>query len=339
MIKELISRLVNREDLTESEMEQAIEFIMEGKATPSQIASFITALRMKGETVDEICGAAKAMRKKALSLSVNKGDEVLLDTCGTGGDAHNTFNISTACAFVAAGGGIKVAKHGNRAVSSKCGSADVLEAMGVKIDLSPELVKRCIEEVGIGFLFAPIFHGAMKHALAPRREIGIRTIFNLLGPLTNPAGADVQVLGVFSPELTEKIASVLMKLGIKEAFVVSGIDGMDEISICGPSRISHLKNGNITTFEIAPEDLGLKSASLDEIKGGDTEENARIIKAIFSGERGPRRDAVVINSAAAFVVSGKASDLKEGINMAEEVIDAGLAMKKLNELIKFTQHL
>lgn len=338
MIKAFIPKLVRGEDLKEDEMEQAITSIMEGKATPAQIASFITALRMKGETIDEICGAARAMRKKALSLELEVNTPIL-DTCGTGGDAFNTFNISTACAFVVAAGGVKVAKHGNRAVSSKCGSADVLEALDIKIDLSPDLVKRCIKEVGIGFLFAPLFHGAMRHASIPRREIGIRTIFNLLGPLTNPAGADAQLLGVFSPELTNKIAHVLMRLGIKQAMVVSGIDGMDEISICAKTRVSYLRNKAIKTFYILPEDLGIKRSTSDELRGGDAKENAEIIKSIFSGKKGPKRDVVVINSAAAFVVSGKAKDLKEGVKMAQEILDSGLAMKKLDELKKFTQSL
>ncbi len=338
MIKELLAKIVRGEDLKEKEMEHAITFIMEGKATPSQIAAFITALRMKGETADEICGAARAMRKKALSFKINT-DDTILDTCGTGGDACNTFNISTACAFVAAAGGVKVAKHGNRAVSSKSGSADVLEALGIKIDLSAELVKRCIEEIGIGFLFAPIFHRAMKYASAPRKEIGIRTIFNLLGPLTNPVGADVQVLGVFSPELTERIAYVLMRLGIREAMVVSGLDKMDEISICAVSRISHLRNGDIKTFHVSPEDFGIMRCPPDEIEGGGPRDNARIIMDIFSGEKGAKRDAVLINSAAALVVSGKAKDLSEGIRLAQEIIDSGLAIKKLNELKEFTHSL
>ena len=338
MIKELIAKIVSGKDLSEGEMEQAITFIMDGNATHSQIAAFITALRMKGETVDEICGAARAMRRKALSFHVN-AEGPILDTCGTGGDVSNTFNISTACAFVAAAGGVRVAKHGNRAVSSRSGSADVLEALGVRIDIAPELVKRCIEEIGIGFLFAPLFHGAMKHAAPARHEIGIRTIFNLLGPLTNPVGADVQVLGIFSPDLTERIAQVLMKLGIKEAMVVSGLDGMDEISICAESRISHLKDGNIETFHIAPEKFGIKRCHSDQLKGGDPIESARIIMNIFSGEKGPKRDVVLINSAAAFVVSGKAKDFAEGIRLAQEVIDSGLAMKKLNELREFTQKL
>jgi len=336
MLKKFISKVVNREDLKEEEMELAFSFIMEGKATPSQIAAFITALRMKGETAEEICGAAKAMRKKALSVNVEKED--LLDTCGTGGDGYNTFNISTACAFVTAAAGVCVAKHGNRSVSSRCGSADLLEELGVRIDLSAELVKKCIEEVGIGFLFAPVYHPAIRFAASPRKELGIRTIFNLLGPLTNPAGAKIQLLGVYSPDLTEKIACVLLKLGVKRAMVVCGFDGMDEISICDRTRISYLYEEKIKTFEIGPEDFGIKRASPEEVKGGDSKENARIILEIFQGkEKGPKRDIVLLNSAAALFLSKKAKDIKEGIKIAEKIIDSGLAMKKLNELIDFTR--
>ena len=258
--------------------------------------------------------------------------------CGTGGDSLNTFNISTASSIVVAAAGAMVAKHGNRSVSSRSGSADVLEALGVKIDLEPELVRRCIEKVGIGFLFAPIFHDAMRHAASPRREIGIRTIFNILGPLTNPAPIDVQVIGVFSPDLTEKIANVLKRIGIKEAMVVSGLDGMDEVSICAPTVISHLKDGEIKTFEITPDQFGIKRASIEEIRGGDARDNAEIIRRIFEGdERGAKRDAVILNSSLGLVVSGKARDIREGIEMAKEVIDRGNAMKKLEELIRFTQ--
>ena len=337
MIRELISRLVNREDLTASEMEGAMTEIMTGQATPTQIGVFVTALRLKGETIDEITGAARAMRKQATVLCTDTIDRPLLDTCGTGGDSSNTFNVSTASAFVAAGGGIKVAKHGNRAVSSKCGSADVLEALGVRLDITTRHVERCIKETGIGFLFAPIFHEAMKYAAAPRQEIGIRTIFNLLGPLTNPAGADIQVLGVYDPSLTEKIAHVLHRLGIDAAFVVCGEGKFDEISICGPTRVSHLKNDQVTTFEICPQDYGLDTAQPQDIAGGDMQENALIIRNILNGERGAKRDIVVFNAAAAFVLAGIAEDLKEGIERAEYAIDSGAAIKKLRDLIKFTQ--
>ena len=268
MIKESIAKIVGKEDLTQSEMEATMEEIMTGSATPAQIGSFITALRMKGETVDEIVGAARVMRAKSVKVRLNHNqvnidrdeinidEETILDTCGTGGDGTNTFNVSTATAFVAAGAGVKVAKHGNRAVSSQCGSADVLESLGVNLDINHSDVERCIREIGIGFLYAPLFHGALKYAAAPRREIGLRTIFNLLGPLTNPAGATVQVLGVYDPDLTEKMAHVLGRLGTKEAFVVCGEGTFDEISICGPTRISHLKKKAVETYDITPEEYG-----------------------------------------------------------------------------------
>ncbi len=337
MIRDLISRLVDREDLTTLEMEGAMTEIMTGQATPTQIGVFITALRLKGETIDEITGAARAMRNRAVILCTDNIGRPLLDTCGTGGDSSNTFNVSTASAFVAAGGGIRVAKHGNRAVSSKCGSADVLEAMGVRLDITSHQVEECIKETGIGFLFAPIFHEAMKYAAAPRQEIGIRTIFNLLGPLTNPAGANIQVLGVYDPSLTEKIAHVLCRLGIDAAFVVCGERKFDEISICGPTKVSHLKNNQVTTFEICPQDYGLDTARPQDIAGGNIRENALIIKNILHGKRGAPRDIVVFNAAAAFVLAGIAKDLKEGIERAKYSIDSGAAIKKLQDLISFTQ--
>jgi len=349
MIKDYISKVVMGNALSEFEMEDVMELIMTGRATPAQIGSFITALRIKGETVDEITGAARVMRAKAVritpenkTLNVDRDDinidkETILDTCGTGGDSTNTFNVSTTTAFVAAGAGVIVAKHGNRAVSSKCGSADVLENLGVNLNISNSDVEKCMNEVGIGFLFAPLFHGAMKYAAGPRREIGLRTIFNLLGPLTNPAGATVQVLGVYSSDLTEKIASVLGRLGTREAFVVCGEGLFDEISICGPTRVSHLKENNVRTFEITPEDYGLKRVGPEEIKGGDAQENARIIRDILKGEKGPKRDMVLLNAASAFVVTGLDNDLKEGIKRAEDSIDSGRAMAKLDSLIEFTQ--
>jgi anthranilate phosphoribosyltransferase len=339
MIKEAIATVVKGDDLTEGEMMEAMEEIMEGRATPSQIASFITALRMKGEIVDEITGAAKVMRAKAKKVNLgNHGeDEIILDTCGTGGDSTNTFNVSTATAFVVAGGGAKVAKHGNRAVSSQCGSADVLEALGMKLDISQSDVMRCIREVGIGFLYAPLFHGAMKHAAGPRREIGLRTIFNLLGPLTNPAGATAQVLGVYDPDLTEKMAHVLKNLGTREAFVVCGEGTFDEISICGPTKASHLKNREVNTFTMTPEEYGFKRAAPEAIKGGDVRENAGIILEIMEGQRGPKRDIVLLNAAAAFVAGGLDGDLKAGIERAKESIDSGRAEEKLDSLIDFTR--
>lgn len=351
MIKDAIAKVVKRIDLTEQEMEQVMEEIMTGAATPAQIGSFITGLRIKGETVDEITGAARVMRAKAVRIllkdqplnidrdEINIEDETVLDTCGTGGDGTNTFNISTACAFVAAGAGVRVAKHGNRAVSSQCGSADVIEDLGIKLDITPADVERCIREVGIGFLFAPLFHGAMKHAAGPRGQIGIRTIFNLLGPLTNPAGATAQVLGVYAPALTDKLAHVLGRLGTKEAFVVCGEGTFDEISICGSTRISHLKNGEVETFHLTPEEVGLQRVSPEEISGGNALVNARIIRDVLSGQKGPKRDVVLLNTAAAFLAVGLDRNFKEGMRRAENSIDSGKALGKLENLADLTQQL
>lgn len=349
MIKEAIAKVVTGDDLKEQDMEVVMEEVMTGKATPAQIGSFITALRIKGETVDEITGAAKVMRSKAMKVrlnnhmvnidrdEINVEDETILDTCGTGGDGTNTFNVSTATAFVAAGAGVRVAKHGNRAVSSRCGSADVLENLGVRLDINHSSVESCIREVGIGFLYAPLFHGAMKYAAGPRREIGLRTIFNLLGPLTNPAGATAQVLGVYAPDLTEKIANVLGRLGTREAFVVCGEGTFDEISICGPTRVSHLKDGTVSTFTMTPEEYGFKRAAPEAIKGGNARENAHIILEILDGEKGPKRDMVLLNAAAAFVAAGLDADFKEGIERAKDSIDSGQAREKLDSLVSFTQ--
>lgn len=349
MIKEAIAKVVRGNDLTEVEMEKVMDEIMSGTATPAQIGSFVTALRMKGETVDEITGAARAMRTKAIKISlkdhpvnidrdeINVEEETILDTCGTGGDVTDTFNVSTACAFVAAGAGVSVAKHGNRAVSSLCGSADVIENLGVKLDITSSDVERCIKEVGIGFLYAPIFHGAMRYAAGPRQEIGVRTIFNLLGPLTNPAGASAQVLGVYDPTLTEKIAHVLKRLGSREAFVVCGEGTLDEISTCGPTRISHLKNGEVRTFDLTPEEVGLRRATPEAIKGGNAIENAQIIREILNGQQGPKRDIVLLNAAAAFMAVGLDSNFKEGIERAKISIDSGQAKEKLEQLVTFTQ--
>ncbi len=349
MIKEGIAKLVRGEDLAENEMVQAMDEIMSGEATPAQIGSFITALRIKGETVDEITGAARVMRAKATKIGlannlvnidrdeINIDEETILDTCGTGGDGTNTFNVSTATAFVAAGGGVRVAKHGNRAVSSLCGSADVIESLGVKLDIDHADVEKCIKEVGIGFLYAPLFHGAMKYAAGPRREIGLRTIFNLLGPLTNPAGATVQVLGVYDPNLTEIIANVLGRLGTKRAFVVCGEGTFDEISICGPTRISRLDGGQVSTYKVTPEEYGFERAEIDAIKGGDAKENSEIIRKLLDGEKGPKRDMVLLNAAAAFVAVGLDSDLKEGIPRAKESIDSGNAREKLKAMVSFTR--
>ncbi|MEJ2730142.1 MAG: anthranilate phosphoribosyltransferase [Deltaproteobacteria bacterium] len=349
MIKEFISKVVGGEDLTEAEMETAMTEIMIGTATPAQIGAFITALRLKGETVDEITGAARAMRAKATKIDVNNhlvnidrdeiniDDETILDIVGTGGDGTRTFNVSTTTAFVAAGGGIKVAKHGNRAVSSLCGSADVLENLGVNLDITSTDVEKCINEIGIGFLYAPIFHGAMKHAAGPRQEIGIRSIFNLLGPVTNPAGASVQVLGVYEPVLTDTIALVLKRLGTKEAFVVCGEGTFDEISICGPTKVSHLKSDDVSTFQMTPEEYDFKRANPADIVGGDARENAKIVRQILDGEKGPKRDMVLLNASAAFVASGLCDNFRDGIQIAEACIDSGKARNKLDQLIEFTQ--
>lgn len=342
MIKDLISKIVEGTDLSESEMIKAMDEIMSGKATPAQIGAFITALRLKGETVDEITGAARVMREKATKVRINPpetSDEIILDVVGTGGDGAKTFNVSTTTAFVAAGAGITVAKHGNRAVSSKCGAADVLENLGANLNITARDVESCINKTGIGFLFAPLFHGAMKYAAGPRKEIGIRSVFNLLGPLTNPAGATVLLLGVYDINLTEKIAMVLNKLGTREAYVVCGEGNLDEISICGPTRVSQVKDGSVNTFEITPEELGLQRADIKDLEGGDAAENASIIKNILDGEKGPKRDMVLINTSAALVVAGHARDFSEGIKLGEEIIDSGKAKAKLEELIQFTNNL
>jgi anthranilate phosphoribosyltransferase len=335
MIKDSIKKIVEKKNLTRDEAAQTMDTIMRGDATPSQIAAFITALRMKGETVEEITGCAQKMREHAANIHPRR--ENLVDTCGTGGDVSGTFNISTVSAFIAAGAGIAVAKHGNRSVSSRCGSADMLEALGVKIDLEPKQVEACINQVGMGFLFAPKFHQAMRFAMPSRREIGIRTVFNILGPLTNPAGASAQVLGVFHPDLTEMMAEVLGNLGVKHALVVHGMDGLDEISISEKTRVSHLKNGEVDTYTIQPGDLGIKKAKREDILGGSANENAEIAINILEGkERGPKRDIVLINAAAAIFAGGKARELKEGIKLAERSIDSGAARRKAEELVEFT---
>ncbi len=347
MIKQAIEKVVSRIDLTVDEMRDTFNEIMTGIATPAQIGAFVTALRMKGETVEEITAAARVMREKSLHISAEgargdiAGDRLsrrrdVIDTCGTGGGGANTFNVSTTVAFVTAGCGLKVAKHGNRAASSECGSADVLEALGVKIDVSPELMQRCLLEVGIGFLYAPIFHSAMKHASSSRKEIGIRTIFNLLGPLSNPANATAQVVGVYDASLTEKIARVLNNLGTKRAFVVFGTDICDEITITGKTRVSELKNGKIKNYIITPEKFGLHRASLCEIEGGDPKVNAEITLEILKGEKSPRRDIVLLNASASLVAGSKAKDLKSGIKMAARSIDSGQALDKLMKLIEIT---
>ncbi|RJX34854.1 MAG: anthranilate phosphoribosyltransferase [Desulfarculus sp.] len=333
MIQEVIAKAVQGEDLTQEEMIRAMTQIMEGEATPAQIAALLVALRLKGESVEEITGAAQVMRAKSRPVPCRlPPGEPLVDTCGTGGDGAGTFNVSTTAALVVAGAGLHVAKHGNRSVSSRCGSADLLEALGVPLDLSPEEVGRCIEEAGIGFLFAPALHQAMRHAIGPRREIGLRTIFNLLGPLTNPAGADVQVVGVYDPALVEPLARVLGRLGCASAFVVHGHGGLDEISLSGPTLMARLQQGRVEKLVISPEDLGLRRAGAQAVQGGDSQRNAALTLAVLRGEPGPRRDLVLANASAALVAAGRAADLLEGIKLAARAIDSGAALAKLETL-------
>ncbi|MBU0943895.1 MAG: anthranilate phosphoribosyltransferase [Proteobacteria bacterium] len=339
-IRQAIGKVVLQQDLSEEEMVEVMNEIMGGEATPAQIGSFITGLRMKGETVEEITGAVRVMREKATAIDsgvdVTRGG-ILVDTCGTGGDGSGTFNVSTTTAFVVAGAGIPVAKHGNRSVSSHCGSADVLEAAGVSLNLSPEEVGNCIREIGIGFLFAPALHGAMKHAIGPRREIGIRTIFNILGPLTNPAGANVQVLGVFDRKLIEPMAKVLGKLGSKRALVVHGEGNLDELTTTGETHIADLDKGRVTSYSVTPEEVGLSRANIDALKGGETaEESARQLRGVLAGEKGAKRDMVLLNSGAALMAAGLCADLRTGVIQAAEIIDSGKALEKLNSLVTFS---
>ena len=335
MIKDAINKVIQNQDLTETEMVQTMDEIMSGNASPAQIGAFITALRMKGETIAEITGAAKVMRKKAAKVQV-KNDSVVVDTCGTGGDQAHTFNISTTSAFVVAATGLTVAKHGNRSVSSKCGSADLLMTLGVNIQAEIQRVEECLNEIGIGFLFAPMMHSAMKHAIGPRREIGIRTIFNVLGPLTNPAGAHSQLIGVYSGSLTEPLASVLGNLGTRHAFVVHGSDGLDEITLTGKTYVSELKHGNVSSFELDPKDYGLDYCEKEDLLGGDSNENAKITTKILNGEKGSKRDVVVLNSAVAITAGDKTENIAAGIKAAEEAIDSGAAFEKLAKLIELT---
>jgi anthranilate phosphoribosyltransferase len=339
MIREAIGKVVTGIDLTEAEMVAAMNEIMSGAATDAQIGSFITGLRMKGETIEEITGAARVMRDKATrvdtGVAVDAGG-ILVDTCGTGGDSSGTFNVSTTTAFVVAGADLPVAKHGNRSVSSHCGSADVLEALGVDLNLSPVMVGRCVQEVGIGFLFAPMLHGAMKYAIGPRREIGIRTIFNILGPLTNPAGATIQVLGVYDPDLCKKLAKVLGKLGARRALVVCGEGNLDELTVTGATRVADLQEGSVTVYSIVPEDVGLQRASLVDLRGGNTpEEAAAQLKDILANTAGPRLDMVLLNAGAVLMAAGKAVDLQAGVKLARQVIESGAAMAKLDALLTF----
>jgi len=334
MIKEAIAQLVTGHSLSMSESAQVMAEIMEGQVTPAQFGAFVTALRLKGETVEEIAGMVQTMRDKAVHVNI---DELVVDTCGTGGDNSATFNISTAAAFVVAGAGVKVAKHGNRAMSSKCGSADVLEALGVKIELTAEQVQRCLKEVGIGFMFAPSFHPAMKYAAAPRREIGIRTVFNILGPLTNPAGAQAQVLGVADGALVEKMAKVLQFLGCKHALVVHSEDGLDELTVTGKTFICELRDNRLQNYSIIPEEVGLPRAKLDDLKGGTAAENASLLRDILAGKVGPAMDAVLLNAAGALLAAERVETLADGVLFSRGCIGTGRALNKLNSLIELTR--
>ena len=331
-MQKAIAKAIDGDDLRRDEMVDVMNQIMSGEATDAQIGAFLIALRLKGESVDEIAGAVAVMREKATPIATKH--DVIVDTCGTGGDHSGTFNISTTAAFVAAGAGLCVAKHGNRAATSQSGSADVLMALGVNIEASPETVSQCLDEVGIGFLFAPALHGAMKYAIGPRREIGVRTIFNALGPLTNPAGTRRQVIGVYSAALTETLAGVLATLGAERAYVVHGADGLDEMTLTGPTKVSELKDGAVSTYRVSPGEVGLGQASADALKGGDADSNAAITLSVLKGAEGPARDIVLLNAAATIVAGGKASDLREGVQVAAEAIDSGRAMAKLEALIE-----
>lgn len=337
MIVRAIDKLVQGQSLTDSEASGAMEEIMDGDATPAQIGALLMGLRMKGETADEIAGLARVMRRRATPVDV--GDMEVVDTCGTGGDRSGTFNISTAAAIVAAACGLRIAKHGNRAMSSRCGSADVLEALGVQINLDAEEVARCIAHVGIGFMFAPLFHPAMKYAAPVRRELGTRTVFNILGPLTNPAGARYQVLGVADPALAPKLAGVLERLGACHALVVHGHGGLDELSTTGPSIIYRVREGQpIERIEIEPDDVGLPIAPMEELLGGTAEENAAIVRGVLSGERGPRRDIVLLNTTAALYAAEVVATLREGVTLAAYAIDSGAALSKLHALCEFSRN-
>ncbi len=329
-IKEIISRLVNSQDISFEESRDVMMQIMEGNATDAQIAAFITALRMKGETVEEITGCAMAMRKKAVKIKA--GDGIVIDTCGTGGDARNTFNISTAAAFVVAGAGLKVAKHGNKASSSQCGSADVLKQLGVNIEADAKVVEKCIAIANIGFLFAPMLNQAMKHAIGPRKEIGIRTIFNIIGPLVNPAGAAHRILGVYSEHLTFIMAETLKRLGDKHAFVVHGLDGLDEITTTDKTKVCELVENNIKSYYLNPEDLGIRKSNLSDLTVNTPDESAMAIKGVLDGIHSPKRDVVLLNAAAAIIAGGLAEDFMEGLKIAEQSIDTGSAKNALKKL-------
>jgi len=335
-IREAIDLIVSHgRSLSEEEAAAVMRDIMSGEATPAQIGAFLVALRLKGETVDEIVGMARVMREHALKVPVS--EEAVVDTCGTGGDASGTFNISTAAAFVVAGAGGRVAKHGNRAMTSACGSADVLEALGAKIDLDPEQVARCLREVGIGFMFAQAFHPAMKHVAGPRREIGVRTVFNVLGPLTNPAGAAHQLLGVARPELAPLLAEALGRLGARHALVVHGHGGLDELSLSGPSTVHELRDGRLREYAVSPGDVGLSPAPNDAVRGGSPEENAAALRGVLDGKSSPLRDITLLNAAAALVAADLAGDLKDSVALAARAIDSGAAREKLDAFVALTR--
>jgi anthranilate phosphoribosyltransferase len=335
MFRDHLKLIVQGVHLDENQMAEVMTDLFSGNLTDSQIGALMGALATKGETNEELAGAARAMRRKAYRIQSSAG--TVVDTCGTGGDGANTFNISTTTAFVVAGCDVTVAKHGNRSVSSKCGSADVLEALGVRLDVDPELVEEAVEEIGIGFLFAPLYHSAMRFAMTARKEVGLRSIFNMLGPLTNPAGANCQIIGVYAPELTEMFAHTLRLLGSRHAYVVHGHDGLDEISVCAATRVSELKDGQVRTFNLNPEDYFNRLADPGDLAGGDPALNADITRRILDGEPGPRRDVVLLNAAAALTAADKAGDFSEGLKLAEQAIDSGKARAKLDALAAFTQ--
>ncbi|HXZ81435.1 MAG TPA: anthranilate phosphoribosyltransferase [Terriglobales bacterium] len=346
MITEALHKIANHcQSLSRADAREVMAEILEGKATDAQIAALLVALHMKGESVEEIVGFAEAIRAAAVPLDVSRNSaldvsgterDALVDTCGTGGDASGTFNISTATALTLAGAGVRVAKHGNRSVTSKCGSADVVEALGVNINLPPSKIAACLEQVGIAFLFAPAMHSAMKYVQPARRELRLRTIFNLLGPLTNPARASAQVVGVYSGELVDKVAEALQMLGLRRALVVHGADGLDEITITGPSRVAEVREGTLRTYEVTPEEFGLQRGTLDDLAGGDAAVNAAIIRSILEGERSPKRDVVLLNAAAALVAAGRAGSIADGLPLAAQSLDSGAANAKLQAMVAFT---
>jgi anthranilate phosphoribosyltransferase len=334
MFRDTLKKITQRRDLSADETAAMINEIFSGALSDALIGAFMAALATKGETFEELAGAARAMRRRATRIQV--AAPAVVDTCGTGGDGSGTFNISTTTAFVVAGCGVSVAKHGNRSISSRCGSADLIEALGVNLNAAPELVEEAVAEIGIGFLFAPLYHGAMKHAAGARKELGIRSIFNMLGPLTNPAGADCQLLGVYAPQLTEMFAEALRLLGSRRALVVHGYDGLDEISVCGPTRVTELRDGLIRTYDIDPERYLGRRAAPEEVAGGDPQRNAEITRAVLTGRNGACRDVVLLNAAAALMAAGKAGSMEAGLRMAAESIDSGAAAGKLERLVAFT---